>query len=219
VASAHLLLPLSEKGREQARAAAEPILRSCEELRLELDPRIEASGLLRAFETATILAEELEARTGLSIRIEERGELVERSFGACNNLRLDKIEATLAMDPRLGPLPQGWRKIPEFRLPVPGAESLQEAGARTATRIATSMDAIPEEDPRDLLRLFVAHAGCLKHAAVQLGALDLRASTALKMDHAQSILVEQVPGGDWVQVAGQWKKRLPKAQPKPPPTD
>jgi hypothetical protein len=66
------------------------------------------------------------------------------------------------------------------------------------------------------LRLFVAHAGCLKHAAVQLGALDPRASIALKMDHAQTVLVEQDPCGDWVQVAGQWKKRLSKAQPKPP---
>jgi 2,3-bisphosphoglycerate-dependent phosphoglycerate mutase len=115
----------------------------------------------------------------------------------------------LAADPRLGTLPDGWRRMPEFRLPVQGAESLMQAGARTATRVATSLDSIPAEDPRDLMRIFVAHSGCLRHAVVQLGALDVRVVPGLSMDFAQVVFVEKLPNGDWVHIAGQFKKRLP----------
>ena len=212
MASAHLPLPLSEKGRDQASSSALPILDYCDELGLELDPVIEASQLLRAWETAGLLAKALEARTGRRFVVQERGELVERSLGSCANLRFDEIAERLGQDPRLAPLPTGWRRIPEFRLPVPGAESLMMAGARAATRIASSLKSIPDDDPRDVLRLFVAHGGCLRHAAVQLGALDLRSVAGLSMDHAQTILVEQFGNGDWVQVAGRWTKRLPSTQ-------
>jgi 2,3-bisphosphoglycerate-dependent phosphoglycerate mutase len=211
-ASAHLPLPLSEKGRRQAREAVGPILGYCEELELDLDPVIEASQLLRAWETAMLLAEELEARTGRAFVVQERGELVERGLGSCANLRFDEIAERLGKDPRLAPLPPGWRRIPEFRLPVPGAESLMMAGARAATRIVTSLKSIPDEDPRNVLRLFVAHGGCLRHAAVALGALDLRSVAGLSMEHAQSILIEQFGNGDWVQTAGRWSKRLPSTQ-------
>ena len=115
----------------------------------------------------------------------------------------------LAADPRLGALPEGWRRMPEFRLPVQGSESLMQAGARTATRVATSLDSIPAADPRDLMRLFVAHSGCLRHAAVQLGALDVRVVPGLSMDFAQSVFVEKLRNGDWIHIAGQFKKQLP----------
>ena len=209
VASAHSLFPLSETGRDQARRAVDPILETCEELGLELDSRIEASQLLRAWETANLIAESLEKRTGRRFRVVQRNELVERGLGSCANMTFDQISSALAADPRLGPLPAGWRRMPEFRLPVQGAESLMQAGARTATRIATSIDSIPNEDPRDLLRLFVAHSGCLRHAAVQLGAIDVRVVPGLSMDFAQSVYLEKLPNGDWVHVAGQFKKRLP----------
>ncbi|MEE8167218.1 MAG: histidine phosphatase family protein [Myxococcota bacterium] len=209
-ASAHLPLPLSDEGRAQARACAIPILESNEELALELDPVIETSQLLRAWQTATILAEELEARTGTQFRVVTRTELAERSLGSCSNLRFDQIAALLAEDPRLDPLPQGWRRIPEFRLPVLGAESLMQAGARTATRVATSLDSIPDADVRNVLRLFIAHSGCLRHATVQLGALDVRIVPRLSMDVAQRVLIEKMPNGDWVQISGQWRKYLPQ---------
>ena len=209
VASAHSLFPLSERGREQARNAADPILEFCEEMSLELDPRIEASQLLRAWETANLIAESLKKRTGKRFHVMQRDELVERGLGSCANMPFDEIRAMLATDPRLGVLPEGWRRMPEFRLPVQGAESLMQAGARTATRVATSFDSIPAEDPRDLMRLFVAHSGCLRHAAVQLGALDVRVVPGLSMDFAQSVFVEKLGNGDWIHVAGQFKKRLP----------
>ena len=58
------------------------------------------------------------------------------------------------------------------------------------------------------MRLFVAHSGCLRHAAVALGALDVRIVPGLSMDFAQAIYLEKLPSGDWIQVAGQFKKQL-----------
>jgi 2,3-bisphosphoglycerate-dependent phosphoglycerate mutase len=209
VASAHSLFPLSQRGREQARRAADPILELCEEMGLELDPRIESSQLLRAWETANLIAESLTMRTGKRFHVLQRDELVERGLGSCANMTFAAIRAMLSHDPRLGTLPENWRRMPEFRLPVQGAESLMQAGARTATRVATSLDSIPAEDSRDLMRLFVAHSGCLRHAAVQLGAVDVRVVSGLSMDFTQAVFVEKVPNGDWVHIAGQFKKRLP----------
>ena len=209
LASAHSLFPLSAKGREQARRAAGPILELCREIGLELDPRIESSQLLRAWQTANLVAEALTERTAKRFHVLQRDELIERGLGSCANMSFDQIRAMLACDPRLGPLPRGWRRMPEFRLPVQGAESLMQAGARTATRVAASIDSIPAEDPRDLLRLFVAHSGCLRHAAVQLGALDVRTVAGLSMDFTQAVLIEKLPNGDWVHIAGQFKKRIP----------
>jgi len=206
-ASAHRITPLSDRGREQARAAVETILMLCRDEALELDATIEVSQLLRAWETGTILAEGLGERTGESFSVEERDEIVERGLGSCANLRFDEIEAVLAQDPRLDPLPPGWRRMPEFRLPVQGAESLMQAGARTAERIASSISAIPDDDPRDLLRLFVAHSGCLRHASVHLGAVDVDDVSGLSMDFCQTILIEKTIDG-WKHTAGQWKHHL-----------
>jgi 2,3-bisphosphoglycerate-dependent phosphoglycerate mutase len=86
-----------------------------------------------------------------------------------------------------------------------------QAGARTAARVAASIDSIPDDDPRDVMRLFVAHSGCLRHAAVQLGAIDVRAVPGLSMDFTQTVLIEKLRNGDWVHVAGQFKKQIPGA--------
>jgi 2,3-bisphosphoglycerate-dependent phosphoglycerate mutase len=211
VASAHSLFPLSANGIEQSRRAIEPILDFCEEFDLELDSRIEASQLLRAWQTAKTIAEALEARLGRRFHVLQRDELIERGLGSCANMTFARIREVLSADPRLGPLPANWRRIPEFRLPVQGAESLMQAGARTAARVAASIDSIPVEDSRDLMRVFVAHSGCLRHAAVQLGAIDVRAVPGLSMDFAQTVLIEKLPNGDWVHIAGQFKKQIPGA--------
>ena len=209
VASAHSLFALSATGRDQARNAVDPILDCCEELGLEIDSRIEASQLLRSWETANLIAEALASRTGRRFHVLARDELVERGLGSCANMTFDRIHEMLSDDPRLPPLPEGWRRMPEFRLPVQGAESLMQAGARTAARVATSLDSIPADDSRDVMRLFVAHSGCLRHATVALGALDVRVVAGLSMDFAQSVFVEKLPNGDWIHVAGQFNKRVP----------
>jgi 2,3-bisphosphoglycerate-dependent phosphoglycerate mutase len=207
-ASAHSLYPLSPEGRGQAQLGAGPILEMCEDLGLELDSRIEASQLLRAWETAKLVGESLTERTGQNFYVIQRDELIERGLGSATNLRFERIEEMLAADPRLGPLPEGWRRMPEFRLPVQGAESLMQAGARVAARVAMSLDSIPAADSRDVVRLFVAHSGCLRHAAVALGALDVRTVPGLSMDFAQTVMLEKLPNGGWVHVAGQFRKHL-----------
>ena len=207
MASAHLLLPLSSEGKEQARRAAATLLQIAERCDLEIDSLIESSQLLRASQTARIIAEELSRLSGRLFEVEDRDEMIERGLGSCANLRLDEIEKILADDDRLAPLPQNWRRLPDFRLPVPGAESLMEAGIRTAARIDASLASIPADDDRDVLRIFVAHAGCLRHAAVSKGALDRTRVRDLTMDYAQSIIFEQHREGAWRLIAGEWKKR------------
>lgn len=172
-----------------------------------IDETIEASSLLRATETAGLIAEQLEHRLGRSFRVEERDEMLERGLGSCANLRFEEIEALLAQDPRLDALPRGWRRISHFRLPVPGAESLIEAGARTADRIDESLAAL--DTPDDRLRIFVAHSGCLRHAAVARDLLTPERAMTLSMDFVQTILVERAAFGRWRHVAGEWPKHLP----------
>jgi len=208
-ASAHSLFPLSALGREQATAAAETIAAMCADHALEIDSRIEASQLLRAWETANLLSEGLSERTGQNLHVIQRDELIERGLGSGANMTFERIGEMIAADPRIGPLPEGWRRIPEFRLPVQGAESLMQAGARVAGRVAASIESIPEDDPRDLVRLFVAHSGCLRHAAVVLGAIDVRNVPGLSMDFLQAVLVEQKPSGEWIHLAGEFQKHLP----------
>jgi 2,3-bisphosphoglycerate-dependent phosphoglycerate mutase len=210
-ASAHRVLPLSDEGRAQARAGADAILMLCQKQNLELDTTIEVSQLLRAWETGTTLADRFSEKLGISFDVTEHDEIIERGIGSCANLRFDEIEAVLALDPRLDPLPAGWRRMPEFRLPVQGAESLMQAGARTGAHIAASVESIPDDDPRDLLRLFVAHSGCLRHAAVHLGVVEISEVSGLSMDFCQTILIEKSESNGWERKAGDWKKHLPEA--------
>ena len=210
-ASSHQLLPLTDRGREQARAGAAALLSHCERLGLELDPTIESSQLLRAWQTAKAIAEELEALTGQRFEVVETEELVERGIGSCTNLTFERIREVLAADPRLEPLPEGWRRMPDYRLPVLGAESLMDAGRRAADRIEAGLSERPATDPRNYLRVFVAHGGCLRHAAVCLGTLDLEDVAGRTMDFVQAVLLERV-GTRWRTLAGEWKKKLPAAE-------
>lgn len=210
-ASAHSLFPLSDEGRGQASRAAAPILEMCADLALEIDPRIEASQLLRAWETANRISASLATRTGKNFHVVQRDELIERGLGSAANMRFEQLEELISADPRIGSLPEGWRRMPEFRLPVQGAESLMQAGSRVAARISASLEGIPDEDPRDVARIFVAHSGCLRHAAVVLGALDVRTVPELSMDFTQAVMIERLPNGDWIHIAGQFRKHLPGA--------
>ena len=208
-ASAHSPRALSPLGRSQAEAAVAPIAALCEEHRLTIDKRIEASQLLRAWETANVLATGLASETGVRHHVIQRDELIERGLGSAANLTFDAIAELLSKDKRLGPLPKGWRRMPEFRLPLPGAESLMQAGSRVAARVAASIDAIPDDDPADIARLFVAHSGCLRHAAVALGAIDVRHVAELSMGFLGCVLLEKKPNGEWVHLAGEFGKHVP----------
>ncbi len=212
VASAHLPLPLSPEGRGHARDAGLQIARVANEQGIRLDETIESSQLLRAHETATVIAETLTRETDGAFEVVDRDDMLERGLGSCANLRFDEIEALLAVDERLDPLPEDWRRIPDFRLPVPGAESQMEAGRRTAARIDGSLAAMPE-GPEDRMRIFVAHGGCLRHAAVVKGALPIERVTQVTMDYGQVVAMERLPDGTWRRAIGEWKERIPSTNP------
>lgn len=212
VASAHLPLPLSPEGRGHARDAGLQIARIAREHRIELDETIESSQLLRAHETAIVVAETLAEETGRTFEVADRDDMLERGLGSCANLRFDEIEAMLAADDRLDPLPEGWRRIPDFRLPVPGAESQMDAGRRTADRIDGSLAAM-RGGPEDRMRIFVAHGGCLRHASVVKGALSIERVTQVTMDYGQVVAIERLLDGSWRRAIGEWKERIPSTAP------
>jgi 2,3-bisphosphoglycerate-dependent phosphoglycerate mutase len=210
VPSARLLHPLTDAGVEQARSLAAQLQAEARALGLRLDPVLDCSTLLRARQTADLAAEALDQLAGAARHtVAEFSELQERSVGSAANLTLDAIAAALRLDPRVPELPPRWKGHPRFRLPVPGAESLLMAGARVAAHIEGRAHELRLRGGEDTLKLFIGHAGSLRHAAVCMGALDLLEVSKLTLDHCGYVLVEQVPDldggpGRWRTIAGGW---------------
>ena len=201
VPSAHLPHPLTLEGREEARRAAAQLRTAAEREGWTFDPVIDTSPLLRAFETATILAQTLEALTGMRFRIQEVPALLERSLGAAANLTAAAIEQAVERDPRYASLPPGWKRDPAHRLPFPGAETLLEAGARTLEHLR-QRPAAP-----DSLTIFVGHGGAFRHAALLAGILDRAAVHRLSMHHAVPIFWRRDATGEFHPHGGFWKER------------
>jgi broad specificity phosphatase PhoE len=208
VPSAHLPYGLTEQGRGQASAAAAPLLEFAREKGLALDPAIDCSRLRRAWETADRLGAELSLLTGLRFTTLELDALAERSLGAAANLTTEAIELILRDDPRFTCPPAGWKRDPEYRLPLPGAESLAEAGARVARHL--------ESRGRDAqragtLKLIVGHGGAFRHAAQVLGVLQREQVAELSMRHCSPIYIEyRARSGEpdhVVHLAGEWPRR------------
>src|SRR5262245_44884616 len=119
VPSAHLPHGLTARGREQAAAAARAVWGHAESHALELEVEIDCSRLLRAWETATLMARELEGLGCRALVVREFDDLAERSLGAAANLTIEQIEAVLAADPRFEVPPSGWKRDPSYVLPLP----------------------------------------------------------------------------------------------------
>lgn len=195
VPSAHLPHPLTDEGREQARAGAIRLADAARERGWTLDPVIDASPLLRAWETAVIAA------GVLGLEVVEVAALTERCVGAAANLTVDEIAAVIDRDPRFDPLPPGWKRRGDFCLPLLGAESLIDAGRRVAghlrARRAAGLAGI---------KLVVGHGGSLRHGAVELGILGPGDPPRLSMHHGEAVVL--VDRGDaWERVLGDWKRR------------
>lgn len=207
VPSAHLPHGLTARGREQARAAAHGVWAFARERELALEPVVDCSNLRRAWETTDLLCHELQRIGGPPLRLEEIPALAERSLGAAANLTVDEIEAALAADPRHAVPPRGWKRDAAYRLPLLGAESLDEAGARVARHVAARM----REVSGPSLKLFVGHGGAFRHAARVLGLLspeDVRKHT---MQHAAPIyfayLAPAAGREHFAHLAGEWLRR------------
>ncbi|MBT4605930.1 MAG: phosphoglycerate mutase, partial [Gammaproteobacteria bacterium] len=172
----------------------------------QLVSTIDCSQPLRGWQTADIIATALSTNSEESIKVESFDALAERSVGAAANLTSAQIRAVIERDPRYPELPQGWKSDSHFRLPLQGAESLLEAGARVAEHITQQLNALPEQQ-EDQLKLFVGHGAAFRHAAYRLGVLEYEQIAKLSMYHADPILIEQLRDGRWQRIAGEWKVR------------
>lgn len=215
VPSAHLPHGLTPRGREQALAAARAVWQHARQHDLELDPVVDSSRLLRAWETADVMARELEGLGGSKLVVREFDALMERSLGAAANLTLEQIEAVLAADPRCERPKPGWKRDPHYTLPLPGAESLARAGERVACHVRARMRALDDAQPASSrLVLFVGHGGAFRHAASELGLLSPGDVGRVSMQNGAPIFFEfhsareaDVSGERWSRVAGDWHER------------
>lgn len=240
--SAHLPHPLTAQGRGEAEAGAEQLVEFAKRHSLAVWPAVDASRLLRAWETASLIASALPselvssepaaavaagaepARLGVPGPIDQAfvaafDALNERSVGSAANLSLEEIEAVIAADPRHHALAPGWKSNSTHRLPLPGAESLLEAGARVAAHLEQRMATLAAAVERDTLKVFVGHGGAFRHAAALLGLLDLAEVRRLSMHHAQPLLLERGEDGRYTLLDGAWKVRSRKPSPTSSPPD
>lgn len=207
--SAHQPFPLTKKGRQQARTAADDIRRELDASGAVLCDAIDSSRMLRGWETAAELADAL-GRS--SSQVESFDALAERSVGSAANLSIGQIEAILRQDPRFPAPPPGWKSDSHYCLPLQGAESLMMAGQRVAAHLQQRMEQLPGVVERDTLKLFVGHGAAFRHAAYHLGVLQFEQLARVSMFHGRPVYIEYRVGSGWRHVGGEWKLRGENAQ-------
>jgi 2,3-bisphosphoglycerate-dependent phosphoglycerate mutase len=163
--------------------------------------------MLRAWQTAEIIIDELSDRFPSSPNLNSFDALAERGVGSVANMSITDIENIVHEDPRYEALPKNWKSDSHFRLPFQGAESLLEAGGRVASHIEQRMRNLEEDSITDTVKLFVGHGAAFRHAAFHLGILDLGRVSQLSMYHAQPVLIEYQSGAGWSHTGGTWKPR------------
>ena len=204
--SAHQPFPLTGEGEQQAVAAAETLYATIDRNDWVLEPVIDSSRMLRAWQTATIFADTLADLSSAKIRIESLDCLAERSVGCAANLTIEQIESILHDDPRLAMPPKGWKADSRYCLPLQGAESLLEAGERVRAHLSETMTGL-SIGGQDRLKIFVGHGAAFRHAAYHMGVLAFEQLEQLSMFHCQPVLLEYLPDGQWRHVGGDWKVR------------
>lgn len=210
--SAHQPFPLTSDGEAQARQAAVALRDAVDSNGWTLSPSVDSSQLLRAWQTAQIITDELTDIFREPPKVTGFDELAERGLGSANNLTINQIEAVIREDPRFPELPSDWKSNSHFRLPLQGAESLMESGERVAAHLDQRMAALAKISENDTLQLFIGHGAAFRHAAYRLGVLDFEQIAQLSMYHAQPVYLEYLSAGSWQHVDGQWKVRRTDSQ-------
>ncbi len=208
--SAHQPFPLTTEGEAQAREAAGTLWRMLEERGWRLLPTIDSSRMLRGWQTAQIITEQLSGLCGTPLQVESFDQLAERGVGCTANLSIAQIEEILHHDPRFPDPPAGWKANSHYRLPLQGAESLMEAGARVAGHLRRRA---AEENGDNTVKLFVGHGAAFRHAAHHLGVLSFEDIARLSMHHGQPVFLQSADDGCWRRVAGEWKLRTGQKEP------
>ena len=205
--SAHQPFPLNANGEHQAREAAAALREACVRNGWQLDSGIDSSRMLRAWQTARIIAFELADLATSGLTVTSFDALAERCVGAAANLGMAQIEDIIHRDPRFPDLPAGWKSDSHFCLPLQGAESLVVAGERVAAHLQqrTADLAATPDTPR--LKLFVGHGAAMRHAAWHLGVLGFEQIAQLSMYHGRPVFLEYRADGSWRHIEGDWKVR------------
>jgi len=205
--------PLNEAGQTHARLAAEKIHDTLIEQNWLLHPDCNSSQLLRAWQTAVIICDQLKNKEAhnnhhaANIKIDSFDALAERSVGSAANLNLSQIEEIIHIDPRFESLPENWKSNSYFCLPLQGAESLMDSGKRVADHLLKQMSDLQKSVKQPTLKLFVGHGAAFRHAAYHLGVLEFEQIARLSMYHGQPVFIELLEDGSWIHIAGQWKVR------------
>lgn len=207
VPSARLPHPLTVAGEAEARDGADQIVDLSRKHGLSLRDPIHTSSLLRAWQTADLAAGVLSDRLGRPFSIQQTAALAERSLGPMANLTAEAIERIVARDPRFSPLPSGWKRDSDFRLPYDGTESLLQAGRRVARYMDETLARCASEAIRDTLVLFVGHGGAFRHAALTFDVLSRHEVAHLSMYYCRAVLLERLDNGTYVHIDGDWKPR------------
>jgi 2,3-bisphosphoglycerate-dependent phosphoglycerate mutase len=210
--SAHQPFPLTDAGREQAAKAAAAISREADRNGWALSPVIDASNLLRGWETAQLLGSALSELHGRPFTVRGFDALAERGLGCASNLTIGQIEAVVRADPRCSALPDDWKSNSRFRLPLPGAESLLEAGSRVAGHLEKRVRELAAGADVDMVKIFVGHGAAFRHAAHVLGVLEFDDIARLSMFHARPVFLRAGDRTPWQRVAGEWKHRKKAGQ-------
>jgi len=209
--SAHQPYPLNQNGEGHARDAAAIVDEASAVNGWQLSPEIDCSNMLRAWQTAGIIADKLMAKTDTEWQLESFDELAERGVGCAANLTIGQISEIIHNDPRYPEPPQDWKSNSKYRLPLQGAESLLEAGERVAGHLVRRMSGLSVEGG-DTLKLFVGHGAAFRHAAFHLGVLEYEQIKRLSMYHGRPVFLEFLDDGSWHHIEGKWKIRAENSE-------
>lgn len=209
--SAHQPYPLNADGKNHAREAAASVDVFLQQHNCLLAPAIDCSQMLRGWQTAQIIADNLTTEATQQRRLQSFDELAERSVGCAANLTAEQIREIIKNDPRYPELPQDWKSNSEFCLPLQGAESLLDAGERVAGHLLRRISELPDEGA-DTLKLFVGHGAAFRHAAFHLGVLEYDQIKRLSMYHGRPVFLELLDDGSWQHIEGDWKIRSVNSQ-------
>ncbi|WP_158968135.1 histidine phosphatase family protein [Paraglaciecola sp. L3A3] len=204
--------PLNTEGKKQALAGAQELANLLDKYNCMLDPAVDCSNLLRAWQTASIFIEQLQPYFASAPKLVGYDALAERTVGCAANLSIEQIEAVLHQDPRYQVPDKNWKSDSHYCLPLQGAESLLQAGERVKTHLsqwANSVNKLPEtiiSPEKNKLKLFFGHGAAFRHAAYHLDILTFEQIAALSMYHARPILFK-VDNGLFSHIDGHWKIR------------
>ncbi len=194
--------PLTPEGREEVRQQARRWGEWLRAEEIELSPDVHSSTLLRAWQTAQVYMEELADRFTAAPELTSFSDLCERRVGSAANLTTAEIERILTLDPRFEPAPEGWKSDSHYRLPLEGAESLLDAGARVAGHLR--LCALAENRG---LQLIFGHGAAFRHAAYHLHVMEFDDIKRLSMYHGRPVVLAHEPISGWRHHSGDWKLR------------